>query len=88
MTCRRMFPVCAIGLVLTPWLLTLKPPNATLREKFAKIDWVGGGLFIASSTSFLIGKVVGTPQKICAKLIVLQACRGEVSHTNGRVLRL
>lgn len=50
-----MLPVCAFGLLLTPYLLTLKPPNATMREKVARVDWIGGGLFICSATSFLVG---------------------------------
>ncbi|KAI1848571.1 hypothetical protein JX265_011575 [Neoarthrinium moseri] len=50
-----MFPICALGLILTPWLLTLKPKTATLKEKLARVDWLGGILFMCSATSFLIG---------------------------------
>ncbi|KAH8664680.1 major facilitator superfamily transporter [Xylariales sp. PMI_506] len=50
-----MFPICVLGLLLTPFLLTLKPRKVSWREKFAKVDWIGGSLFTASATSFLIG---------------------------------
>lgn len=45
------FPFCAFGLVVTPWLLTIHPRRAeSLREKLARVDWVGGALFTASLT--------------------------------------
>lgn len=49
-----MFPFCAFGLVSIPLLLTLKPKTETMREKLARVDWIGGFLFIASATLFLI----------------------------------
>ncbi|KAI1814155.1 major facilitator superfamily transporter [Poronia punctata] len=49
-----MFPFPAFGLVCVPWLLTLKPKEATVREKLARIDWVGSCIFTGSATSFLI----------------------------------
>ncbi|KAI1504750.1 major facilitator superfamily transporter [Biscogniauxia marginata] len=49
-----MFPFCGFGLIAIPYLLTLKPKKATVREKFSRIDWVGGALFTGSATSFLI----------------------------------
>ncbi|KAI1084983.1 major facilitator superfamily transporter [Whalleya microplaca] len=49
-----MFPFCAFGLIAIPYLLTLKPKKATAQEKLARIDWLGGFLFIGSATSFLI----------------------------------
>ncbi|ORY59659.1 major facilitator superfamily transporter [Pseudomassariella vexata] len=49
-----MFPFCAFGLISIPCLLTLQPRTATLGEKLARVDWLGGLLFISSATSFLI----------------------------------
>ncbi|OTB17639.1 hypothetical protein K445DRAFT_309813 [Daldinia sp. EC12] len=49
-----MFPICAFGVVAVPYLLTLKPKEASLREKLAKIDWLGGFIFTCSATAFLI----------------------------------
>ncbi|KAI0023350.1 major facilitator superfamily transporter [Xylariomycetidae sp. FL0641] len=49
-----MFPVCAAGLVLIPYLLTLRPRQATFKEKLLRIDWFGSLLFTASATSFLV----------------------------------
>ncbi|KAK8039713.1 Efflux pump FUS6 [Apiospora rasikravindrae] len=44
------FPFCAFGLVVTPWLLTIRPRAESMRVKLARIDWVGGALFTASLT--------------------------------------
>ncbi|KAK8134748.1 Efflux pump FUS6 [Apiospora sp. TS-2023a] len=45
------FPFCAFGLVVTPWLLTVRPRRTeSLSEKLARVDWVGGALFTASLT--------------------------------------
>lgn len=49
-----MFPFCGIGLICVPLLLTLKPKVATVADKLARIDWIGGFLFMSSATSFLI----------------------------------
>jgi MFS family permease len=49
-----MLPFCGFGLVCVPWLVRLKRPDATLHEMLRKIDWLGGFIFICSSTSFLI----------------------------------
>lgn len=49
-----MFPFCLIGFITIPVLLTLEPRNRTINEKFMRVDWVGGSLFIASNTSFLM----------------------------------
>ncbi|KAH7308523.1 major facilitator superfamily transporter [Stachybotrys elegans] len=48
------FPICAFGLVAVPYLLTLKPKKRTAQEKLSQIDWIGGTLFAASGTAFLI----------------------------------
>ncbi|KAK8093858.1 Efflux pump FUS6 [Apiospora hydei] len=47
------FPFCAFGLVVTPWLLTIRPRAESMRVKLARIDWVGGALFTAGLTLFL-----------------------------------
>jgi hypothetical protein len=49
-----MLPFCGFGLVAVPLLLTLKPRTATMEEKLHRVDWIGGSLFIASATLFLI----------------------------------
>jgi MFS family permease len=49
-----MFPLCGFGLVAIPYLLTLKPQKASAQEKLSRIDWIGGFLFTASATLFLI----------------------------------
>ncbi|KAI0517802.1 major facilitator superfamily transporter [Xylaria bambusicola] len=49
-----MFPFLGFGLIAVPYLLTLKPREATFTEKLARIDWVGSFIFTGSATSFLI----------------------------------
>ncbi|KAJ4291343.1 hypothetical protein N0V88_006351 [Collariella sp. IMI 366227] len=49
------FPFCAIGLVLVPITVRLSTEKTSLASKLARVDWVGGFLFIAGLTSFLIG---------------------------------
>ncbi|KAK5625659.1 hypothetical protein RRF57_001375 [Xylaria bambusicola] len=49
-----MFPFLGFGLIAVPYLLTLKPREATFKEKLARIDWVGSFIFTGSATSFLI----------------------------------
>ncbi|KAI0020319.1 major facilitator superfamily transporter [Xylariomycetidae sp. FL0641] len=49
-----MFPILGLGLVAVPYLLTLKPREATFREKLARVDFFGGAIFTASATSFLV----------------------------------
>ncbi|KAL0929593.1 major facilitator superfamily transporter (efflux pump antibiotic resistance) [Colletotrichum truncatum] len=49
-----MFPFCAVGMVLVPWKVNVKPRSKTTHEKLAMIDWAGGVLFISSSTLFLV----------------------------------
>lgn len=57
-----MFPFCGFGLVAVPYLLTLKPKEATTREKLSRIDWLGAFLFTGSATSFLIAVSWGGTQ--------------------------
>ncbi|GAW21084.1 hypothetical protein ANO14919_105970 [Xylariales sp. No.14919] len=49
-----MFPILGFGLIVVPYLLTLRPKKATAQEKFSRIDWVGLFIFTGSMTSFLI----------------------------------
>ncbi|KAI1185530.1 major facilitator superfamily transporter [Nemania serpens] len=49
-----MFPFLGFSLVAVPYLLTLKPKEATFGEKLRRIDWLGSFLFTGSATSFLI----------------------------------
>jgi hypothetical protein len=58
-----MLPFCFIGFATIPWVLTLKPKTETLQEKLMRVDWLGGALFISSSTSFLIAVSWGGTQE-------------------------
>jgi len=49
-----MFPFCALGLGLVLRFLTVRAPPAILRERMEWMHWLGGLLFIASSTLILI----------------------------------
>lgn len=50
------FPFCAIGLFVVPFTVKLKTPvQDSLLNKLLMVDWVGGGLFIAGVSSFLLG---------------------------------
>ncbi|KAF3059652.1 putative transporter C3H1.06c [Daldinia childiae] len=49
-----MLPICGFGLVVVPYLLTLRPKEATFQEKLRRIDWLGGFIFTGSATAFLI----------------------------------
>ncbi|KAK7965872.1 uncharacterized protein PG986_000149 [Apiospora aurea] len=57
-----MFPFCAFGLVAVPALLTLAPRTATIKEKLARVDWVGSALFTGSATAFLVAVSWGGSQ--------------------------
>ncbi|KAI0469910.1 major facilitator superfamily transporter [Xylariaceae sp. FL0804] len=57
-----MFPILGFGLVMVPYLLTLKPKKATTSEKLGRIDWVGSIIFAGSATSFLIAVSWGGTQ--------------------------
>ena len=58
-----MFFFCGIGFATIPWLLTLKLPEKTFKDKLVQVDWVGGFLFILSSTAFLIAISWGGTQE-------------------------
>jgi MFS family permease len=57
------FPFMGVGLVMVPWVVNLKMPDqGSLTQQLRSIDWVGGLLFIASISSFLIGITWGGGQ--------------------------
>jgi MFS family permease len=49
------FPFCALGFITVPIFIKLRTEKTTLVSKLARVDWVGGILFIGGATSFLIG---------------------------------
>jgi EmrB/QacA subfamily drug resistance transporter len=50
------FPFCFIGIIMVPLYIRLHTKTHTsIRAKLLQVDWLGGTLFIASLTSFLIG---------------------------------
>ena len=49
------FPFCFVGLLMIPWVVRLNKSKSVLKEAFIRIDWIGSVLFVASTTSFLIG---------------------------------
>ncbi|KAH8742792.1 major facilitator superfamily domain-containing protein, partial [Diaporthe sp. PMI_573] len=54
-----IFPFYVAGLLLLPSISSLKAPFAMLLEKFRRIDWIGGSLFILSGTVFLVAILWG-----------------------------
>ena len=56
------FPFCALGLVIVPLAVRLKSKRSSVKEKLLRVDWVGGFIFVASFTSFLIGLTWGGVQ--------------------------
>ncbi|PMD46831.1 MFS general substrate transporter [Hyaloscypha variabilis F] len=54
------FPFCVAGLVTAPWMIRVDEDHtpalqrSNIRTVFGGIDWVGFGMFIASTVSFLI----------------------------------
>ncbi|TGJ84601.1 hypothetical protein E0Z10_g4160 [Xylaria hypoxylon] len=57
-----MFPFLGFSLVAVPYLLTLKPREATFYEKLVRLDWIGSFIFTGSATSFLIAVSWGGSQ--------------------------
>lgn len=49
------FPFCAIGLAIIPFTVKLVAERPSIKERLMRMDWLGMFLFIASTTSFLIG---------------------------------
>ncbi|KAH9905665.1 MFS general substrate transporter [Xylariomycetidae sp. FL2044] len=57
------FPFCAIGLVMVPLFFKLRShEQGTLSQNLTRVDWLGGGLFIAGTSSLLIGLTWGGVQ--------------------------
>lgn len=48
------FPFCGFGLVIVPLVVRLRIEKSSFASKVARVDWIGGFLFIASLTSFLV----------------------------------
>lgn len=50
------FPFCVIGLFTVPFTVKLKTHlQESLLKKLLRMDWIGGGFFIAGVSSFQIG---------------------------------
>ena len=58
-------------MVFIPLFVRLKPRHATIKEMVNRIDWVGGVLFIASTTSFLTALSWGGSQYAWASVRTL-----------------
>ncbi|THH31764.1 hypothetical protein EUX98_g2446 [Antrodiella citrinella] len=52
-------PLCGIALVLILLFLHLPTPPGTLQEKLNRIDWIGNMIFVASTTTLVIGLTWG-----------------------------
>ncbi|PGH04888.1 hypothetical protein AJ80_08437 [Polytolypa hystricis UAMH7299] len=48
------FPFCAIGFIMVPISVKLKMQESTFMSKIKRVDWIGGFLFIGSTTIFLM----------------------------------
>ncbi|KAK2806534.1 hypothetical protein FQN50_005817 [Emmonsiellopsis sp. PD_5] len=48
------FPFCAIGFVIVPVAVKIKKEEASFMSKINQVDWIGGSLFIGSTTLFLM----------------------------------
>ncbi|KAJ6476037.1 Mfs1.2 [Mycena vitilis] len=55
-------PVCGVAFILTLLFLSLPTPPGTLREKLRRMDWIGNGLIISSTSSAIIGLTWGGVQ--------------------------
>lgn len=51
------FPFCAIGLGMVPATIRLRArtERGNFRQRISSVDWIGGFLFVSSTSSFLIG---------------------------------
>ncbi|KZO94642.1 MFS multidrug transporter [Calocera viscosa TUFC12733] len=52
-------PLCAIAFGLTFYFLRLKRPEGSLRDKLARIDWIGNAIIITGSTLTIVALVEG-----------------------------
>ena len=55
-------PFCGIGFVMVPLLVKFETRSTSLREKLMELDWLGGFLFMASTTGFLVSITWGSVQ--------------------------
>ncbi|KAF8253207.1 MFS general substrate transporter [Wilcoxina mikolae CBS 423.85] len=54
------FPFCCIGFIVIPLVVRIENVNKLgFRGNVGRVDWVGGGLFIGSTTSFLMAVTWG-----------------------------
>ena len=56
------FPFCAAGLVMIPLVVKLQTERTSLKHKLGQVDWIGGIIFTASMTSFLVAITWGGVQ--------------------------
>lgn len=49
-----MLPFCGLGMVLIPVFVRLDAPDTAFAAKLGRVDWIGGAVFIPSTTSFLV----------------------------------
>ncbi|KAJ7629491.1 iron permease [Mycena polygramma] len=52
-------PICGLAAILVILFLRLRTPPGTLREKFARVDYLGNMLVVAATTSTIIGLTWG-----------------------------
>ncbi|EEA21277.1 conserved hypothetical protein [Talaromyces marneffei ATCC 18224] len=52
-------PFCGISMVIVPFIIRLRTKQSSILAKLARIDWIGGSLFIGSMTSFLMAVTWG-----------------------------
>ncbi|KAJ6468281.1 Mfs1.2 [Mycena sanguinolenta] len=55
-------PVCGVALALTLAFLSLPTPPGTLKEKLQRMDWIGNGIIISSTSAASIGLTWGGVQ--------------------------
>uniref|UniRef100_A0A093URX7 Putative MFS-type transporter n=1 Tax=Talaromyces marneffei PM1 TaxID=1077442 RepID=A0A093URX7_TALMA len=55
----RFRPFCGISMVIVPFIIRLRTKQSSILAKLARIDWIGGSLFIGSMTSFLMAVTWG-----------------------------
>ncbi|KAL1963262.1 hypothetical protein VTN77DRAFT_8485 [Rasamsonia byssochlamydoides] len=56
------FPICGIGGVMAFLVIRFRDRHKSWATKFSEVDWIGGLLFIGSTTAFLLGITWGGVQ--------------------------
>lgn len=56
------FPFCGIGLVMVPFVVRISRAQHSVKAGLLQFDWFGSGIFIGSSTAFLVGLTWGGHQ--------------------------